>query len=82
MAKNVGNIMVTNPKILQSDDSALQAASLMRDSHVGCIIVMKGSSLFGIVTDRDLVVRVMAEGKDPEQTRLEEFCSQEGPSGI
>jgi CBS domain-containing protein len=47
----------------------------MRDSDIGSLLVMKDGSLCGIVTDRDLVVRLLAEGKDPEQTSVGEICS-------
>jgi CBS domain-containing protein len=48
----------------------------MRDNDVGDVIVEKDGGLYGIVTDRDIVVRVIAEGKDVTTTDLEAICSR------
>jgi CBS domain-containing protein len=74
-SKSIRDLMTPNPKTLQSGTSARQAAESMRDSDIGSLLVMKDGSLCGIVTDRDLVVRLLAEGKDPEQTSVGEICS-------
>jgi CBS domain-containing protein len=49
----------------------------MRDSDIGEVIVVEGGNLFGIVTDRDIVVRGIASDKDPSTTRLDEICSRD-----
>ena len=49
----------------------------MRDNDVGDVVVMENSKPCGIVTDRDLVVRGLAVGKDPENTMLGEVCSRD-----
>jgi CBS domain-containing protein len=46
------------------------AARLMRERNVASVLVMKGPALLGIFTERDMVQRVVAEGCDPEETRL------------
>ena len=51
-------------------ESVLDVARRMRDFHVGCVVVVRGSHPIGIVTDRDLVIRVVAEGRDPATTRV------------
>lgn len=54
-----------------------EAAQLLRDEGVGCVVVAEDERPLGIVTDRDLVVRVMATGLDPDKTRLREAMSPE-----
>ena len=60
---------------LPGDASCREAAELLRDAGVGCVVVAEDERPLGIVTDRDLVVRVMAPGRDPEKTRLREVMS-------
>jgi CBS domain-containing protein len=55
----------------------MDAARVMRDSDIGDVIVIEGGSVCGIVTDRDIVVRGIASGKDPATTRLGEICSKD-----
>ena len=51
------------------------AARRLRDSHVGCVVVTREGRPIGIVTDRDLAVRVVAEGLDPETTKIDEIVT-------
>jgi CBS domain-containing protein len=65
---------------LPADASVADAAKRMRDSNLGAIVVKdRGDDgrLVGIVTDRDIAVRVVAEGKDPKTTKLSEVCSKD-----
>jgi CBS domain-containing protein len=57
------------------DDSVETAARAMRDRHVGCLVVTRRGRPAGIVTDRDLVVRVLAEGRDPSTVKIGEFVT-------
>jgi CBS domain-containing protein len=68
MAQTVEEIMTTNPRTVNADDTVLQAAQLMRDNDIGDVIVVEDGQVTGIVTDRDIVVRAVAEGRDPEST--------------
>jgi CBS domain-containing protein len=56
-------------------DSALVAAQRMRDFRVGSVVVMRRGRAEGILTDRDLVLRVVAEGRDPAGTRAADVMS-------
>jgi len=58
-----------------AEDTVEKAARVMRDRHVGCLIVTRHGSPAGIITDRDLVVRVMAEGRDPSTAKVGEFVT-------
>jgi len=53
------------------------AAEKMRDTGVGALAVYDGETLLGVLTDRDLVVRAIAEGLDPTQTAVHEVLSPE-----
>jgi CBS domain-containing protein len=77
MATTIREAMTPKPITLKDSATAMEAARAMRDSNIGDIIVYKDDHLCGIVTDRDIVIRVLAEGKDPSKTKLESICSKE-----
>ena len=77
MAQSVREVMTENPIVLPVNASVQDAAVRMRDQKIGDIIVEKNGALFGMVTDRDIVVRVVAEGKDARATDLESICSRD-----
>lgn len=52
-----------------------EAAQRMKDENVGCLVVTRDGKPVGIVTDRDLVTRVVARGCDPERTSIEEVMT-------
>jgi CBS domain-containing protein len=62
---------------LSPDAPCREAAQLLRDEGVGCVVVSEDERPLGIVTDRDLVVRVMASGRDPDKTPLRDVMSGE-----
>ncbi|TML40726.1 MAG: CBS domain-containing protein, partial [Actinobacteria bacterium] len=66
MAKSVQKLMTSNPCSIDSDKSVAYAAKMMRDEDVGLAPIVEGNRLVGTVTDRDIAIRVVAEGKDPE----------------
>lgn len=57
------------------DDTARVAARRMRDFHVGCVIITRGVHPVGILTDRDLAMRVVAEGRDPDATKIADIVT-------
>ena len=77
MNNDVRDIMTPCPHTIQSIESVMNAAQLMRKSDIGDVIVVEDEQLFGILTDRDIVVRVLAEGRDPETTPVGDICSRE-----
>ncbi len=77
MAANIREVMTPNPITLPATSSAIEAARAMRDSDIGDVVVLDGQKICGIVTDRDIVVRAVAEGLDPASTPLKEICSRE-----
>jgi len=58
-------IMTRDVEVIHPDDSLQTAAQKMRDRDIGFLPVCDGDRLAGVVTDRDLIVRVIAEGTDP-----------------
>jgi CBS domain-containing protein len=75
MAKNIQELMTSNPCSIDSDKSVAYAAKMMRDEDVGLAPIVEGNRLVGTLTDRDIAIRVVAEGKDPESTKVTEIAS-------
>jgi CBS domain-containing protein len=69
--------MTGDPVTLPKDATVVEAARVMRDKGIGDVIVTDGDRAAGIVTDRDIVVRAVAEGQAPESVRLEQVRSGE-----
>jgi signal-transduction protein with cAMP-binding, CBS, and nucleotidyltransferase domain len=77
MAQSVRELMTPQPVLLQDSASAVDAARSMRDQNIGDVIVVKNGEICGVVTDRDIVVRVIADGRDPASVTLGEICSSD-----
>jgi CBS domain-containing protein len=75
--KKLQDVMSTDLISLETTTPAVEAARLMRDESVGNVLVTRNGDLCGIVTDRDLVVRCMAESQDAAKLELGELCSKE-----
>jgi len=75
MAQTVEQIMTTNPRTVNVDDTVKDAAVVMRDSDIGDVIVIEDGQVTGILTDRDIVVRAVAEGRDAESTSVSDICT-------
>jgi CBS domain-containing protein len=75
MSEQVKDVMTSDPITVAAGDSVVEAARRMREAAVGSMIVMDGDRIHGIVTDRDIAIRVVAEGSDPAQTRVQEITS-------
>lgn len=77
MAQYLRDIMTQRPVTVQATDTVTAAARSMRDGNIGDVVVLEEDRIQGILTDRDIVVRVLAEGRDPAQTTVGEICSRE-----
>ena len=64
MPQTLKDIMTTNPVTCPTDAKIADVARLMKDRDIGNVIVLEGETVTGIVTDRDIVVRGIAEGRD------------------
>jgi CBS domain-containing protein len=78
MPQAVREVMTVNPVTLRTGDTLVDAARRMRDEDIGDVLVLKDDGgICGIVTDRDITVRAVADGKDPKQVHLGDVCSKE-----
>jgi len=76
VAQAVRDIMTPDPLTVQADQTIVEAARLMKEKDVGPLLVLDGGQVSGIVTDRDIAVRAVAEGKNPNQVRVEEIATK------
>jgi CBS domain-containing protein len=75
MAQQIRELMTPNPVTLPGTASVHEAARAMRAADIGDVIVIENNQVCGIVTDRDIVVRTVAEARDPATTTLADICS-------
>lgn len=75
MGKGIREVMTSNPRTIEADKPVADAAKLMCDEDVGLAPVVEGDRLVGTLTDRDIAIRVVAEGKDPASTPVREVAS-------
>jgi CBS domain-containing protein len=75
MGKQVAEVMTEKLRTIDADESVAYAAKMMRDEDVGLAPIVEGERLVGTLTDRDIAVRVVAEGRDPEATKAREVAS-------
>jgi CBS domain-containing protein len=71
----VSQLMTTHPKIIPAGETVLRAAETLARSNIGTLPVEKDDRLIGMLTDRDIVVRVVAAGHDPAKTKVEDVIS-------
>ncbi|MBR8743754.1 CBS domain-containing protein [Nocardiopsis sp. MG754419] len=77
MVDSIAEIMNTSVRTVTPDTVLRDAAEIMRDEDVGDVVVTSSGRLHGILTDRDIVVRCVAEGGDPRSLRAGDVCSTE-----
>jgi CBS domain-containing protein len=75
MAQQIRELMTLNPVSMPGTASVQEAARSMRDHDIGDVIVIEHDQVCGIVTDRDIAVRTVAEAQDPAATPLATICS-------
>src|SRR5216110_2006744 len=71
----VRHAMTESPTAIRPDMNAADAAGLMRSEDVGAIPVIEDRKLLGLVTDRDLVIRVIAGRKDPTEVKVRDIMT-------
>ena len=75
MAQSIREVMTADPRTMEPGDTVVDAARAMRDGEVGDVLVTENGRLVGIVTDRDIAVRVVAEARDPQATKVGDVCT-------
>jgi CBS domain-containing protein len=77
MVDKVSDVMTREPIALGSTETLARAAKQMRDADVGDVMVVDDGRVIGLVTDRDIVVRGIAEDLDPFSTTLATVCTRD-----
>ena len=72
----IRELMTVKPRTVKAGDSVVEAAKLMKGEDAGIAPIVDGDRLVGVVTDRDIAIRVVAEGRDPESTTVDDIASQ------
>jgi len=76
MARLIREVMTAEPKTLSPSATLAEAARIMRQDDIGGVLVVEDGKPCAIVTDRDIVVRGIAAGKDPNETKVSEVASK------
>ncbi len=71
----VADVMSREVKLIGPDDNVRQVAQIMREADTGILPVAEGDRLIGMLTDRDVTVRLVAEGRDPGQTKVRDVMT-------
>jgi CBS domain-containing protein len=77
MAKSVRDVMTLGVRTVEPSQSLAEAAEIMKGEDVGSVPVVEDGRLVGIVTDRDIVIRAVAERRDPQAVRVDEIASRD-----
>ncbi len=76
MSPEVKDFMVTDVVTVRAEATVWEAVGLMNQHEIGCLVVMKGAEPVGIVTERDMLKRILAKLKDPEKVKVSEIMSK------
>jgi CBS domain-containing protein len=77
MVQSIQDMMTPNPFLVSTETPVAEAARMMRQADVGSLIVLEEGAVCGMVTDRDITIRVVAEERDIRSTPIGEICSRE-----
>jgi CBS domain-containing protein len=77
MAKSIRDTMTENPRSIKASASVVEAARLMREEHIGSLPITDDEQLVGMITDRDITTRVVAEAADLKMTSVEDVYSRD-----
>ena len=77
MVRKMRDIMSPAPTCMAPSESVSAAARAMKQHGIGTVLVLTDGRLSGLVTDRDITVRVLAENRDPLTTQIGDICSSE-----
>ncbi len=74
MSTKVRDIMSRNVEVVRPDDTLQEAAKKMRSRDVGFLPVCDGERLVGALSDRDIAIGAVAQGKDPRKTKVKDLA--------
>ena len=72
----VKDVMNAKVVIAKPEATAKEAAKVMAEAHIGALVVLSGTNIAGIVTESDLIRKIIAEGNDAAQTRLDQMMTK------
>lgn len=75
-SRKIRDIMTANPETVSEKDSVRDAARIMKQRDTGIVPVVDGKKIVGLITDRDIVVRLIAEGKDASNAKVTEVMTK------
>ena len=81
MMMKVEDVMIEGVITIDSDASVMKAVKIMNENEIGCLIVTRRGKAVGIVTERDLLARVIAKSKNPKKTKVREIMTKPLISG-
>ena len=73
---NIRDVMTPNPKCVTEKDNVRDAARIMKDQDTGVVPVVDGKKIIGLITDRDIIIRGLAEGKDLQNASVNDFMTR------
>jgi CBS domain-containing protein len=73
----IRKLMFVKPRTVKIGDPVIDAAKLMKGEETGIAPIVEDGRLIGVVTEHDITLRVVAEGRDPRTTRVEEIASRD-----
>ena len=76
MLLTVEDVMVRDVVAISCDENVKNAASTMIGFEIGSLVVLEGDRVVGMITERDILRRVVTDGRDPEETTVREVMSQ------
>ena len=74
--KQIRDVMTPNPACVSANDSIGEVAKIMAREDTGVVPVVDGKKVIGMITDRDIVIRLVAEGKDPSNAKVNEAMTR------
>jgi len=77
MGQIIKDVMTSNPCSIDAEKSVAYAAKMMREEDVGLAPIVEGDKLIGMLTDRDIAIRVVAEGRNPDQVKVADVASKQ-----
>lgn len=75
-SRSARDVMTANPTTVSETDSVRDAARIMAREDTGVVPVVDGRKVVGMVTDRDIVVRLVADGRDPAEARVKDYMTR------
>ena len=77
MGQSIKDVMTSDPCTIDADKSVAYAAKMMREEDVGLAPIVEDDKLIGMLTDRDIAVRVVTEKKDTNQIKVRDVASKQ-----